>query len=135
MPNSLIPKEFLVDEYPFMDYSDSKQAFVDSIRGMKGIEGFVIQYNDGTWAKVKTEEYCALHKTKDNINSPRKLFETCVLGAADDLISMFKDDPTAVAAIEEMQKMVYHTYNTIHRNIYNFFNESFNIFICKKEFF
>jgi T4 RnlA family RNA ligase len=123
IPYTYIPEKFRVNHYD-LDSVDCKHTFVESIRGMSGIEGFVLEYSHGLWVKVKTDEYCALHKTKDNINSPRKLFETCVLGAADDLIGMFKDDPIAVATIEKMQKMVYHEYNVIHKTVHAFYNEN-----------
>ncbi len=78
------------------------------------IEGYVARLSCGTWFKVKTEKYCALHHTKDSITIPRRLFEACVNGGADDLRAMFASDALAVMQINEMDELVRSIYNHIH---------------------
>lgn len=132
VPHTEIPKNLRVAEYPFMELAASKQEFVDSIKSMKGIEGFVMEYTNGLWVKVKTDEYCSLHKTKDNLNSERKLFEACVLGAADDLIGLFADDLAAVDKIKKMQQYVYAQYNAASKTIQTFYAE--NSHLSRKDY-
>lgn len=86
------------------------------------IEGYVVKLADGTWFKLKTDKYKALHHTKDSINVPRRLFESCVLGAADDLRSMFATDVLACSQIDAMQEKVAKIYNHIHMHIHGFYN-------------
>ena len=113
--------------------------FVNEIPNMKGIEGFVAQFNDGTnniskptFIKIKTAEYLALHHTKDSINSQRRLFECVLEEATDDLRSMFYDDPTAIKLIEDMEKFVEIEYNKLVLTIDNFL--STNKYLERKEF-
>lgn len=84
------------------------------------IEGFVARLACGTWFKVKTEKYCALHHTKDSITIPRRLFEACVNGGADDLRAMFATDALAMKQIDEMDEKVRKLYNRLHMNVYAF---------------
>lgn len=86
------------------------------------IEGFVVKLKSGVWFKLKTDKYKALHHTKDSITVPRRLFETCVRGGADDLRSMFSTDPLAVSQIDEMMEKVSKIYNHIHMTVHGFYN-------------
>lgn len=86
------------------------------------IEGFVARLSCGTWFKVKTEKYCALHHTKDSITIPRRLFEACVTGGADDLRAMFATDAVAVMQIDEMDEKVRRIYNSLHMNVHGAYN-------------
>lgn len=86
------------------------------------IEGFIARLSCGTWFKVKTEKYCALHHTKDSITIPRRLFEACVNGGADDLRAMFATDAVAVMQIDEMEEKVRNLYNRLHLNVFGFYN-------------
>lgn len=94
---------------PFIDYYvDIKPDGFDlkSLEDATGIEGVVVVLKDGTWFKLKTPWYAALHKTKDSINSKKKLFECVVTEASDDLKAMFFDDPTAMKLINDMEALV-----------------------------
>lgn len=91
---------------------------------MTGIEGFIICFADGLWVKHKTEAYCVLHKTKDAINTPRKLWEACVMETADDLRALFRDDPISIQKIVAMEEMASKAYTSVHKSVYNFFNEN-----------
>jgi T4 RnlA family RNA ligase len=86
------------------------------------IEGYVARLSCGTWFKVKTEKYCALHHTKDSITIPRRLFEACVNGGADDLRAMFAADALAMFQIDEMDAKVRAIYNRLHMNVHAFYN-------------
>ena len=86
------------------------------------IEGYVARLSCGTWFKVKTEKYCALHHTKDSITIPRRLFEACVTGGADDLRAMFATDEVAVMQINEMDAKVRGIYNRLHMNVHACYN-------------
>lgn len=99
------------------------EAWLQSVyKSEDNIEGFVARLACGTWFKVKTEKYCALHHTKDSITIPRRLFEACVTGGADDLRAMFATDPVAVMQIDEMDTKVRGIYNRLHMNVHGFYN-------------
>jgi T4 RnlA family RNA ligase len=88
-----------------------KDIKVDEIPTMKAIEGFVIRFKDDLLVKIKTDEYLTLHKTKDSITIPRRLFECVIMECTDDLRSLFKDDPLSLQRIKEMEDLVIPRYN------------------------
>lgn len=57
------PHSVGVYQSPVEDLGD----FVDHVRKARGIEGYVMVFNDGHRVKLKTEEYVRIHKTKDEI--------------------------------------------------------------------
>lgn len=100
------------------------EEWINSIYGMTGIEGFVINLKNGPTIKVKCDAYCVLHKTKDSISSERKLFEACVMETADDLRGLFKDDQYTINLINTMEVKVSKLYNHISVVIEKFYNEN-----------
>lgn len=115
-----IPADFIVASHPI---PEDGEAWLKSVyTSQEDIEGFVARLSCGTWFKVKTEKYCALHHTKDSITIPRRLFEACVNGGADDLRAMFATDALAVMQIDEMDEKVRHIYNRLHINVHGFYN-------------
>lgn len=100
--------------------SDHNQFILDADK-MTGIEGFIICFKNGLWVKHKTEAYCILHKTKDSVNTPRRLWEACVMETADDLRALFRDDPISITRISEMEAKASHNYNHIHKAITAFY--------------
>ena len=99
-------------------------AFIESIKDMTDIEGYVIGIANGETVKVKTDWYCALHHAKDSINSPRRLFEVVVNEAHDDLRGVFPEDEYLLARIQEMEKIVQGIYAKIKINVEKFYNEN-----------
>ena len=105
---------------------DGEAWLVATYASQDDIEGYVARLSCGTWFKVKTEKYCALHHTKDSITIPRRLFEACVNGGADDLRAMFASDTLANQQINEMDEMVRRLYNRLHANVYAFHSRHVN---------
>lgn len=107
------------------DHIDSvegyKVAFIESVKDMTGIEGYVIRLSDGTMAKIKNDWYLSLHKLKDNVNSPKNLFMCVVNEAHDDLRAAFPEDEYIQNAINEMEKRVVHIYTDIKHYVDGFY--------------
>lgn len=84
-----------------------------------GIEGFIVYLRDGTVFKLKTEWYLVQHRAKDNVDSPRRLFEAAINEATDDLRSLFHDNQQVLDRIEEMEnfaaKIYNHTVDTVEK--------------------
>lgn len=104
------------------DFELTMETFTDDVRAMKGIEGFIVLLKNKQRIKFKTEEYFSLHKTKDNINSPRKLYECVLREASDDLKSMFSDDALAVKLVVEMEAFVHDKLNGVIHTVETFYN-------------
>lgn len=103
----------------------SKQEFIEQIPDMQeDIEGFVVKMKSGLWMKIKTKKYLALHKCKDSINNPRRLFEAIVNEGVDDIRSIFHEDVWLMNQIDEMQKKVDHIFNHMVKVVEDFYEEN-----------
>lgn len=94
-------RPFLVEAYDL----PNSETYIDEIRAMEGIEGFVMQLESGLQFKIKTEWYVALHRTKDSITKNEALFKAVVNGASDDLRGMFAGDDWAINKIDAFEKI------------------------------
>jgi len=103
---------------------DDPAKFVASIPDMQNIEGFVVRLTSGQRVKIKTTWYLALHHTKDNINSPRRLFEAVLEEATDDMKTLFHDDPLALQTIAEMEEFVEEKYNHMVDTVERFYERN-----------
>lgn len=98
-------------DHPLYGYAggaldDANEFDLKALNDTTGIEGYVVVLKSGEWFKVKTPWYSALHKTKDSINSKKKLFECIVCETSDDLKALFYDDPLALKLIADMEAIV-----------------------------
>jgi len=110
-----------------------KTEFVNNIPDMlDDIEGFVVKLPTGLWMKIKTDKYKSLHHVKSSITNPRRLMEVIVDEGIDDVCSMFKDDIVAMKLINEMQITVNRIYNSMVKEVEDFYN--INKQLDRKEF-
>jgi RNA ligase len=68
----------------------SKHSFketLDSYADMTGIEGFVVRTETG-WVKLKTAEYCQLHKTLDGLKFDKDVARMIIDGTIDDALAL-----------------------------------------------
>lgn len=114
-----ILKKYFVHE--IVNEVEDVNAFVESIKDMQGIEGFVIETKTGQRVKVKTDWYASLHHLKDSINSERRLFEAVIYETVDDLRANFYDDEQAMALINDMEQRVEHIYNHMADSVEKFY--------------
>ncbi len=98
----------------------ASKEFVDGIPAMTGIEGFVLVLYSGQRVKVKCEWYLGLHRAKDSVTNPRRLFECILEGGIDDIRVMFREDPAAIAIIDAMQIKVDHLYNDMVKTVQDY---------------
>jgi hypothetical protein len=61
---------------------------------------------------------------KDQINNPRRLFESVIMEQSDDLKALFLADPLAIVRIEEMEEKAKSLYNRLHKLVDSFYNEN-----------
>jgi len=96
----------------------------------------IIQTDDpmknGQRVKKKGQWYLALHHTKDSITIPRRLFETVLEEASDDLRTLFHDDELAIQMIEDMEAFVEKKYNHMVDSVERFYER--NKHMERKEF-
>lgn len=100
------------------------EEFIKSISSMTGVEGYVVRLANGEHVKLKCDWYCALHKTKDSVSAPRRLFECIINEAVDDLKGIFSEDPITMKRITDMENKVVKKYNHMMAEINNFYEEN-----------
>lgn len=105
-----------------VDYNDPVE-FVQSIPSMTGIEGYIVYVGDKI-TKHKTDEYSALHRAKDGVQHPRRLFEVVLEDASDDLKAMFSNDDNIVERITEMERLVSAKYKELYAAVVTFVAEN-----------
>lgn len=102
--------------------SSDPVEFVASVPDMlDDIEGFVVRMKSGQRFKLKTKKYSSLHKSKDSVNNPRRLFECILDEGVDDLRGMFATDQVAMMLIDRMQVNVNHIYNAMVKEVETFY--------------
>lgn len=67
---------------------ENMQALIDHTRGLDGVEGYVVRWDDGHMTKIKADHYVLLHRTKDQIRQEKNVIEIIVNEKSDDLKPM-----------------------------------------------
>ena len=111
---------------------DDIDTFVSNIYDERGIEGYVFRLEDGQMIKHKCEWYLNLHRNKESVNSSKKLFEAVINEVADDLLTLFTDDPQSVNIINEMIERVDPIYNHIIASTEAYYKD--NKHLSRKEY-
>lgn len=101
------------------DASVCSYDWVDEVRKMEGIEGYIIVLPN-QMVKLKTDWYVALHHTKDSINNNRRLVDCCVENVTDDLRGLFVDDKMALTKIHDFETHYSEKLNEWFGRIINF---------------
>lgn len=76
--------------------------FLDNVRDMIGVEGFVVRFDDGHMLKIKAEDYLKLHKAKDAISQEKNVWALVLDADVDDLKGFLLPDDRA--RIETFEK-------------------------------
>lgn len=99
-------------------------AWIENARKKVGIEGYVLWFENGLKAKLKTDWYCDLHLQKEQVTNPRRLFESVLMERSDDLKTLFVNDPLSVARIESMEVFGKTLYNRLHKLVDEFYQSN-----------
>lgn len=67
-------------------------SFVNMVRALKGMEGFIIAWDYGYRVKIKAEEYVRFHKTKDGLTLEKNVVELIVNEKMDDAKAFMIDE-------------------------------------------
>jgi RNA ligase len=77
------------------------EMLLNETRQLKGVEGYVLRFNDGHMLKIKADEYVQFHKTKDNMNFEKNIVNLLVNEKMDDAKSfMMEEDRVRVEKFE-----------------------------------
>lgn len=75
----------VVDALDMTDPVPSQEELVNMIRNHSGMEGVVIQFDDGHMVKIKADEYVALHRAKSLLENERDVVGLVLDEKTDDL--------------------------------------------------
>jgi RNA ligase len=99
-----LAEQITLFDIPVVDVHEpvkNPQAFMDYVRDLQGVEGFVIAWDSGYRVKVKAEEYLRIHKTKDNLLHEKNIISLLVNEQMDDVKAfMLEDDRKRVEEFE-----------------------------------
>lgn len=65
---------------------------LDHVKNLKGSEGIIIAFADGSRVKIKAEEYVRIHKVKDKIRTDRHILALLLAGELDDVFPHLDED-------------------------------------------
>ena len=86
------------------DYQTDMKAFVEYVRELKGVEGFVVRFDSGQMVKIKSDEYVQIHKAKEKILQDRNIVSLIVENLLDDIKSHLPSEDKI--AIEEFENKI-----------------------------
>lgn len=84
---------------------ESLDHFLANVRHMDGIEGFVVQFDDGHMVKIKTDWYVGLHRAKSLLDNERDVVGLILDERVDDLMPLLPDADKA--RLEQFQAAVW----------------------------
>lgn len=111
-------EEEWVDMYPVK----VDDQWIEEAYNIVGREGYVLWFDDGEKVKLKAHAYVSLHKAKEAITNPRRLFEAVIMETSDDLKTMFLHDDIALMEIEAMEIKGKTLYNHLHKIVSEFYH-------------
>jgi len=74
------------------DPQTDMKEFLDYVRDLKDVEGFVVRFDDGHMLKLKCDWYVQIHKAKEAILQDRNIVELILDGKLDDIKAHLLDD-------------------------------------------
>ncbi len=75
-------------KYTAESYDHTLEEMQNMQTSKKGIEGWVVKFNDGQIIKIKTQEYFELHKLNDSADSYKTMLSTILNEDMDDVLSI-----------------------------------------------
>jgi len=107
------------------------QRMLDAAKTREGVEGWVIQFENGDMVKVKTEWYLRLHRTLTFLRE-RDVAQAVLDETIDDLKSQLVGEGVSIAEILEIENRVVEFIVDITHSIYSVFEADKTL--SKKEF-
>lgn len=99
---------------------------------LKNEEGYVIAFDSGIWCKIKADEYCRIHKAKDEISSEKNVLQLIFNENLDDVLPhLYEEDQTKLKSFEE--KLLEHI-NILVLHLYHHLNFITEKYSSKKEY-
>lgn len=124
----LYGKGSFTDKIPFTSITEVSPAIIkefleEDVREMNGIEGYVVFFEDQL-IKVKTDWYVSLHRSRESVDIPSRLFDCIIDEATDDLKQLFVTDKFLLEKICKMEELVIPQYNAFAKQVKEFVEQN-----------
>jgi len=108
------------------NWRKDQASLIEFVRGMTGIEGFIIQFEDGHMVKLKTDEYVSLHRAKSLLDNERDVVGLILNEKVDDLLPLLPVNDKV--RLEKFAEAVWHDifmcYMEVNRHLMGYQNVS-----------
>ena len=94
---------------------NSLKDFSAYVRDIKNMEGFVIRFENGHMLKMKADEYCAIHHSKEIIAQEKDIIELILNKKIDDIIPVL--DETDAKAVNDFIEVFYTNINSFANEV------------------
>lgn len=111
-----------LDVVEVFDVANTLADLLPVIENGTDMEGYVVQFANGTISKQKINFYVLRHQFLDAVWSDKKLFELCLHDKVDDVINLFNTNPIAVDRINTFRALALKTLNSISSQVEIFYN-------------
>lgn len=92
----------------FRKQTSDLASLIQYVRGIKGMEGYIVRFKTGHMFKMKGDEYCFIHNTKEIMAKEKDVIQLIVEGKVDDVLPTLDEaDRKSLSEFEEL----------FHRNI------------------
>jgi T4 RnlA family RNA ligase len=138
-------EKYLVKDHPEF-HGLTIEEFSQLVHPMEGIEGFVVQLEDGKWVKLKTHWYCLRHNAVDKLSPYTRKGRREIIFAAlderiDDIKQTVEDNPFMVSVLDMVEEFLSDFINETEVLSQEFINKYQNetdqkeVFVAAKSFF
>jgi hypothetical protein len=103
----------------FRKQANDLNSFIKYVRGIKNMEGYVIRFASGHMTKLKGDEYCFIHNTKEIMAKEKDVLQLVVEGKVDDVLPTLDEaDRDSLIKFEELfHKNIQKTANDIKAEV------------------
>lgn len=96
-------------DYPMFDVVEKHESpssineLLETIRVIQGSEGVVLSFADGSYYKIKGEDYVLKHRARDEISKERIVWKAILDGTFDDILPILNDQDREKAKVMETE--------------------------------
>lgn len=109
------------------------KSFVKYVRGIENMEGYVIRFHSGHMVKLKGDEYCFIHNSKEAMAQEKDVIKLIMDNKVDDLLP--KIDEADRRSLSEFQTLFHANINQYALKIKSEVDSHRDVYPTKKEFF
>lgn len=108
-------KELNIPVVEKIDSFSNVQSLVEHTRALKGVEGFILNFEDGHRCKIKADEYVRVHKCLDLVRYDRNIVDLIVNEELDDVVSLMPE--REIKRIRDFEKQFWSRFKSMETHL------------------